>query len=351
MAIWRTGRNRGKGLIGAMRWLHNKGGAYFNCYKDEQRPIWEEILFRRASSSAEQASLDNLMLETLFDMFPEELHQADADGLFPIHRATMNGHRYAVESLLDRSVNINVESVGSSDRTTPVPKGLTALCIAIQRLHRKAPFDIQKGGKVEVRRWRETMKDILELLLSREATIGEHASTIDFYRSLQYTVRNVHVSTPYDLDEDDELEWGEDVWPRRLPSDETSSQAAQEQGGRLIPPMMKSAMRTLLAPITSSRQDPQELLNDEEKENFAQYKAWLLTRVELRTVAYQQRSLDWNTVGRNEQTDGSSSWSPDWTRWHTLSSTRTAFYPHAVGMTENDTSQVSHTHNLGLLYD
>ncbi|RYO35104.1 hypothetical protein AA0113_g639 [Alternaria arborescens] len=351
MAIWRKGRNLGKGLIGAMKWLHNKGGAYFNCYKDEQRPIWEEILFRRASSSAEQASLDNLMLETLFDMFPQELHRADANGLFPIHRATMNGHRHAVESLLGRSVDINVESVGSYHDTAPVPSGLTALSLAIQRLHTEAPFDIQKGGKVEVRRWRETMRDILDFLLSRGATVGEHPSSIDFHRSLQYTVPNVHVSTPNELDEDDELEWGEDVWPKRLPSDETSSQAAQEQGGRLISPMMKSAMRTMLAPINSSRQDPQELLSDEEKENFAQYKSWLLTRAKIRTAAYQQRSHDWNTVGRNDQTDGSSSWSPDWTRWHTLSSTRTAFYPLAVGMTENDTSQVSHTQILGLLYN
>jgi hypothetical protein len=195
------------------------------------------------------------------------------------------------------------------------------------------------------------MKDILELLLSRGATIGEHASTVDFYRSLQYTVRNVHVSTPYDLDEDDELEWGEDVWPRRLPSDETSSQAAQEQGGRLIPPMMKSAVRALLAPITSSRQDPQELLSDEEKENFAQYKTWLLTSAKLRTDVYRQRSHEWNTVGLNDQTDNSRSCSPDWMRWHTLSSARKAFYPHAAGMTENDTAQVSHTHKLGLPYN
>jgi ankyrin repeat protein len=351
MAIWRTGRNLGKGLIGAMKWLHNKGGAYFNCYKNEQRPIWEEILFRRASSSAEQASLDNLMLETLFDMFPEKLHQADADGLFPIHRATMNGHRHAVESLLGRSVDINVESVGSSDVTAPVPRGLTALSLAIQRLHREAPFDIQRGGRVEVRRWRETMRDIIDFLLSRGATVGEHPSRIDFYRSLQYTVPNVHVSTPNELDEDDELEWSEDVWPKRLPSDETSSRAAQEQGGRLISPMMKSAMRTLLAPITSSRQDTQEMLSDEERENFAQYKSWLLTRAKLRTVAYRQRSHEWNTVGLNEQTDSSSSCSPNWTRWHTLSSARTAFYPHAVAMTESDTSQVSHTRKLGLSYN
>lgn len=181
--------------------------------------------------------------------------------------------------------------------------------------------------------------------------MGEHPSRIDFYRSLQYTVPNVHVSTPNELDEDDELEWSEDVWPKRLPSDETSSRAAQEQGGRLISPMMKSAMRTLLAPITSSRQDTQEMLSDEERENFAQYKSWLLTRAKLRTVAYRQRSHEWNTVGLNEQTDSSSSCSPNWTRWHTLSSARTAFYPHAVAMTESDTSQVSHTRKLGLSYN
>ncbi|CAN9392120.1 unnamed protein product [Alternaria alternata] len=231
MAIWRTGRNKGKGLIGAMKWLHNKGGVYFNCYRDQQRPIWEEILFRRASSSAEQASLDNLMLETLFDIFPKELHQADAKGLFPIHRATVNGHRHAVESLLDRSVKINAESVGSSDDTAPFREGTTALSLAIQRLHTQAPSDIQKGGKVEVRRWRETMKDILEFLLSRGATVGEHPSSIDSYHSLQYEVPYVHVIISNEPDGDDELEWGEDrrnqltsstrtVWKAYLSNDE-----------------------------------------------------------------------------------------------------------------------------------
>jgi hypothetical protein len=263
----------------------------------------------------------------------------------------VNGHRHAVESLLDRSVKINAESVGSSDDTAPFREGTTALSLAIQRLHTQAPSDIQKGGKVEVRRWRETMKDILEFLLSRGATVGEHPSSIDSYHSLQYEVPYVHVIISNEPDGDDELEWGEDVWPKRLPSDETSSRAAQEQCGRLISPMTKSAMRALLAPITLIRQYPQELLSDEEKESFVQYKSWLLTSAKLRTDVYRQRSHEWNTVGLNEQTDNSRSCSPDWMRWHTLSSARKAFYPHAAGMTENDTAQVSHTHKLGLPYN
>ncbi|CAN9439037.1 unnamed protein product [Alternaria alternata] len=353
MANWRTGmtgRTPGRSLIDAMKWLHSKGGAYFNCYRDEQRPIWEEILFRRASSSAAQASVNNLMLETLFDMFPDKLNQADDQGLFPIHRATLNGHLQAVKSLLDRSVDINAESVGSSDDIT-LPKDFTALSLAMHRLASPAPFDVQRGGKVEVRQWRETMKEILKLLISRGATVGQHPSPTDFYRSMQYKLRNVRVVTSNERDEDDELEWGEDVWPQRLPSDETSSQAAQEQGGRLLSPMMKSAMRTLLPPIASSTQDPQELLSDGEKEVFAQYRSWLLTKAELRKDAYRQRSLEWNTVGHNEQVESSSSWSPDWMRWHTLSSGRIAVYPNADGTTENDTFQVSHTHRLDLPYN
>lgn len=72
------------------------------------------------------------------------------------------------------------------------------------------------------------MTDIQRLLLNRIATIGNISRPVDFHRNLQYTVPRVQCVTPNQRDQDDEAEWGEDVWPKKLPKDVTSTLANQQ---------------------------------------------------------------------------------------------------------------------------
>jgi hypothetical protein len=106
MSVWRTSR-KVRALIDAIGWLHDKGGAHFRCHIDRFYLVWTEILFRKASPSIKQAGCDALMLATLINMFPDKLDGLDGDGLYLIHRATINGHCYALKLLLDYDVNIN----------------------------------------------------------------------------------------------------------------------------------------------------------------------------------------------------------------------------------------------------
>ncbi|CAN9202892.1 unnamed protein product [Alternaria alternata] len=349
MSTWHTGQ-KGRSRVDAMKWLHEKGGAYFDHHVSGSLPVWGTILFYRASSSTEQASLDNLMLTTLFDMFPDKIDVADEDGLFPIHRATINGHHRAVELLLDRCVDIDAETVGRSDASeVTFPEGRTALSLAVERAARKAPHDILSGGRYEIKRWRATMKGIVELLSSRGGTFGKHPSGIDYWHSLEQDFSLITVSTLDESYEDDELQWGEDVWPKRVPNNGDSPQG-QEWRGTSSNPKLRSADRSGFAQDTFLRRYPQHPMGDEEKETFARYKKWLLEKTRLRVDLYRRHSFEWNTVGQNEQVGDSSPWFSDWERWHSLSSVQTACSPDVGGMAENDTCQVSRKNMLVLPY-
>ncbi|CAN9140008.1 unnamed protein product [Alternaria alternata] len=349
MSTWHTGQ-KGRSRVDAMKWLHEKGGAYFDHHVSGSLPVWGTILFYRASSSTEQASLDNLMLTTLFDMFPDKIDVADEDGLFPIHRATINGHHRAVELLLDRCVDIDAETVGRSDASeVTFPEGRTALSLAVERAARKAPHDILSGGRYEIKRWRATMKGIVELLSSRGGTFGKHPSGIDYWHSLEQDFSLITVSTLDESYEDDELQWGEDVWPKRVPNNGDSPQG-QEWRGTSSNPKLRSADRSGFAQDTFLRRYPQHPMGDEEKETFARYKKWLLEKTRLRVDLYRRHSFEWNTVGQNEQVGDSSPWFSDWKRWHSLSSVQTVCSPDVGGMAENDTCQVSRKNMLVLPY-
>lgn len=306
MSTWRTSR-KGKGLVDSMEWLHKKGGAYFDCEETTDHPVWTEILFRRASSSAEHLRLDNVMLTTLFKMFPENLDGPDETGLHPIHRAAINGHRYAIELMLDQGIDIDTESEGSEQ----VPKGLTPLTIINQRLVSNPPPDVRAGGRVEIRRWRETMTDIQRLLLNRGATIGNNSRPVDFYRNLQYTVPRVQCVTPNQRDQDDEAEWGEDVWPKKLPKDETSTLANQQDGGELMTAQTKNTLLSLLGPRTWQSKE----MSDKDKGEFSRYKEWLLQTATTRVEEYKQHVLTWDTVqyGRPNQVNLMPA---AWQQWH-----------------------------------
>jgi hypothetical protein len=193
-------------LISAMRWFHTKGGAHFADDDKHSDPIWSQILTRRPSSSARHVRLDNRMLETLFDMFPDKLSTPDSHGMFHIHWASINWHRGAVELLIERQLDINAETTGGK-----IPADMVAFTIAVVRIEKKPPADVESGGKVEIRRWRERARDVLEFLISRGATVGQDPSKADLLRSLQYTAHNTSYVATSGRDEDDEIEWKEDI--------------------------------------------------------------------------------------------------------------------------------------------
>jgi hypothetical protein len=147
IVTWLT-RQKTRTLVDAMKWMHPKGRAYFECDNKHKQAVWELILKQRAPSSAQQDYLDTLMLTMLFDMFTTKINQPDAHGAYPIHRATKNGHRQAVEMLLLRGVDIDADIIGGPQRV----RGVTALTIAMHELEGDPPEAIRHGGKFEIQR-------------------------------------------------------------------------------------------------------------------------------------------------------------------------------------------------------
>lgn len=302
MSTWATIK-KSRSLIEIVRWISDKGGALFECDNIDKTPVWNMILNTRASSSADQAHLDDMMLETLFDMFPDKLDQPDPDGLYPLHRATLNGHYKAISLLLDRNVNIDCESTGLI-----APKGITPFTIAVHRLESKPPFDVTQGGKLEVRMWRVRMRDSLHLLLSKGATIGKNPKPNDFYRSLQYTVPRVAYINTNGHDQDEERYWPQDTWPLKLPRDETSL----EEGASDVQTDFRRTMHAMLL----HRRTEAQRMTDEEKEDFAQYGAWLLHRAEVRREKYGRD----DSVCRDSESDDEAAEKDalplSWRQWH-----------------------------------
>jgi ankyrin repeat protein len=298
MSAW-IATQKSKPLIDIVKWINDKGGAMLECDIVHKTPVWNMILSKRASSAADQAHLDDMMMATLFDLFPDKLDQPDPGGLYPLHHATMNGHRTAISLLLDRNVNIDCESTG-----LVVPEGMTPLTCAALRLETDAPSDVSKGGRLEVRMWRARMREILQFLLSKGATIGKHPRPGDFYRSLQYMVPGVNCfnASGNDPDPDDEMNWPQDTWPLKLPRDETSSEESAREG-------RTNFERGLLR----NRGEYVKRMTDEEKQDLAQYGAWLLRKAKVRHERYNKFGIDW--AGEDEELgDLPLSWQP----WHSL---------------------------------
>ncbi|KAF2733374.1 hypothetical protein EJ04DRAFT_524553 [Polyplosphaeria fusca] len=309
MSAWRT-RGRSEKLIQAMKWVASKGGSTFICSLGERAPIWEFPLQHQPSSLPREARLDRDMLEVLFDLFREQLNSPDAHGRCPIHLATLNGNRDAIDLLLERDVDVNVESAGPI-----IPKGTTAFSIAAGRLASNPPEDVAKGGRIEIRRWRERMNDIMKLLLSKGATYGSNPSRMQAMQHLQYTTPNVKVVTTNSRDEDDELDWDQDIWPEKLPMDETTTEHDRREGGELMNPRMKVAMRMLLGGFTPG--NPSNIaLTAEESEDMDDYSEWLREKVKLRKAQYQ-KALE-NAKLEGDSTVDLSDMKPSWAKWHEL---------------------------------
>jgi ankyrin repeat protein len=113
------------------------------------------ILRFQPSPTTEDAKWDDKMLETLFDMFQNMLDTPDSEGMFPIHWATFNGHWRALELLLLKGVAIDAEATGGFQ-----PKGTTAFSMAAYKAEKGPARSVKKGGKVEIRRWQESARDI-----------------------------------------------------------------------------------------------------------------------------------------------------------------------------------------------
>jgi hypothetical protein len=305
MSVWGT-RTKSQALISAMQWIHGKGGAYFAEDNKDGGPIWTQILSRRPSSTAEHARLDDRMLEILFDMFPDKLNAPDCRGMFPIHWASVNGHRKAVELLLERQADIDAETVGGQRGL--VPAGMTAFTMIAVRIEKPPPADVERGGKVEIRRWRERARDVLQFLLSKGATVGQHPSRNDMFRSWQYLLHNTSYMTADGRDEDDEIEWREDIWPQKLPKDDTSSRENQVNGGELIKPEAKRALQMILGGITRRDREKFEI-DEEDREVFKDYGQWLLQEVDFRREQFKTHGCLWDGCHSRDL-------DPAWDKWH-----------------------------------
>ncbi|KAF2113319.1 hypothetical protein BDV96DRAFT_601491 [Lophiotrema nucula] len=329
MSMWHS-RQRSRNLISAVRWIAEKGWSTFVYSLKNEDPIWGMILSHRPSAKPEEARLDVEMLELLFDLFPERLNTPDMQGCYPIHLATANGNRAAIELLLSRSVDINAESTGGM-----IPKGKTAFNLAADRLATHPPPDVANGGKIEIQRWRERMNDIIQLLLGKGAKHGEHPTRREGLQYLQYTAPNVQVVDVGMHDPDDETEWAESLWPEKLPSDETTTEEDRRDGGELMAPRVKSVLRTLLGPISGRRSEVNEL-SEEDRQDLEQYGVWLKDKVKHRRIHYKECVASGNPISDKLESDSKQDMNPSWKRWHQLRVPR--FHPVNTqnGLTEEE---------------
>lgn len=307
MSVWCTGK-KSQSLISVMQWIRNKGGATFIGNVRDDVPLWCEILKRRPSTTAEDSRLDDRMLEALFDMFPDKLNQPDSSGYFPIHWATLNGHKRAIELLLQRGADLNAETTSAHFR------GRTAFDLIVLRLNMNTPPDVLRGGKVELRRWRERLRDLLHFFVSKGTGCGSGTSFHDKILAFQYQACNVSVVRDDDVDQDDESGWDKDVWPQKLPSDETSSEENRRQGGELMTPRTKQNLRVISGPL--NRANANEQREDIYKEMREEYELWLAGRAKSRREQYKTHGASFDLTMCDPNPMDSQDFNPAWIRWH-----------------------------------
>ena len=119
--------------------------------------------------------------------------------------------------------------------------------------------------------------------------------------------------TNRERNQDDETEWGDDTWPKKLPKDEVSTHKGRRDGGELMTAQTKNTLRQLLMPITSTTEACD--LSQEDEDVFAEYKRWLLRQVKARKERYRQHMREWDTISE-EQSNDSGSIPPAWQQWY-----------------------------------
>ncbi|MCJ1389051.1 hypothetical protein MMC18_001905 [Xylographa bjoerkii] len=254
--------NRSRDMITAIKWIDKKGGAFFYGDVPRRNPVWNQILGGLLPPLRNEAIMDTTVLKFLFDLFPDKLEYPGLDGRAPLHLAVWNGHLEAVEFLLLRGVNVNLETIHSTlaneNYAGSFYQGRTALNIAILRTKAVALPDIViAGGVIEIRRWRENMQQIIAVLLAKGAHSGSGAdlgSQLDALRLTHPSIAShVVVSSIKNPEppEDHHTWWGE--WPEKLPHDMTSPPEAEIEDSRTN--MKTLVMNTLLPMLRSGKEE------------------------------------------------------------------------------------------------
>lgn len=311
MRRWALG-GKSQHLLRSMEWISKNGGATFVGYVKYNRPLWLEILAGRPSVLTEHSRLDDRMLEMWFGMFVEMLNKPDSMGFFPIHWAAFNGHCTAIELLLQKGADINAEVAAGHEVC-----GSTAFDLAVKRLNSRPPQDVQSGGRVEIRRWRERLRGLVRLLLSKEAKSGSRASFSDTMQALQYTLGNTSYTDLHSVDQDDEVDWGRDLWPQKLPSDETGSERNRRDGGELINPLVKKALQSLLGALEGSSSGKKaEDSEDSEDAEMLEYGEWLSEMARFRRQQYTKYGSSFDLRTSDPKPAGLPNFNPAWKKWH-----------------------------------
>lgn len=202
-------------LIESIRWLQSKGTAYFYAKPAQKSPCWNILLQPPSPELQSLVIQDTAMLKVLFDLYPARLEECDAQmGLAPIHYAALNGWLEVVVTLLDRGVNVNLESSR--------PEALrTAVFMAIARAESGKPPDwTTPGGQLEIRRWRERVHEIVRVLIAAGAQLDSGA---DAYQRRVLNVYSTPLTSSMTIIRNDETHFVEDddalgsLWPERLP--------------------------------------------------------------------------------------------------------------------------------------
>lgn len=276
-------------------------------------PLWWHILRHRPDPDPEHERMDAKMLETLFVMFPELLDKPDCMGLYPIHWAACNGHRWALQELLKKEVNIDAEV--SSVFAGKDGHGRTPLSLVKMKLRGTPPAEIARGGKVEVKRWRERLTEAEKVLQSNGAGYGTRPPMEDLLQKLE-VFKNVRVivSSRSHGDQNDEADRDKFIWPESLPSDETSSMQKDMNGEESTHFYAKEAARVLLGSGHASTAKV-ERINDGDSKLFRSYEVWLLQMAKLRQEWYQEHARSDPVATRTVEIHHAKQFRPEWMRW------------------------------------